>query len=54
MKKSIFLVLTMAGIALNPLIVSAATDSKYPAAKILSPASFTLIKPPWPQIWLRK
>ena len=32
MKKSIFLVLTMAGIALNPLIVSAATDSKYPAA----------------------
>jgi hypothetical protein len=32
MIKSIFLVLTMAGIALSPLIVSAATDSKYPAA----------------------
>jgi hypothetical protein len=32
MKKTIFLVLTMAGIALNPLIVSAATESKYPAA----------------------
>ena len=32
MKKTIFLVLTMAGIALNPLTVSAATDSKYPAA----------------------
>ena len=32
MKKTIFLGLAMAGIALNPLIVSAATDSKYPAA----------------------
>jgi hypothetical protein len=32
MKKTIFLVLAMTGIALNPLIVSAATDSKYPAA----------------------
>ena len=32
MKKSIFLVLAMAGIALNPLTASAATDSKYPAA----------------------
>ena len=32
MKKTIFLGLSMAVIALNPLIVSAATDSKYPAA----------------------
>ena len=32
MKKTIFLGLLMAVIALNPLIVSAATDSKYPAA----------------------
>jgi len=32
MKKTIFLGLAMAVIALNPLIVSAATDSKYPAA----------------------
>ena len=31
MKKTLFLGLAMAGIALNPLIVSAA-DSKYPAA----------------------
>jgi len=32
MKKTIFLLLAIAGIASNPLIVSAATDSKYPAA----------------------
>ncbi len=32
MKKTLFLGLAMAGIALNPLIVSAAADSKYPAA----------------------
>ena len=32
MKKTIFLSLAIALIALNPLIVSAATDSKYPAA----------------------
>ena len=32
MKKTIFLGLAMAGIALNPLILLAATDSKYPAA----------------------
>ena len=32
MKKTIFLGLAMAVIALNPLVVSAATDSKYPAA----------------------
>ena len=32
MKKTIFLVLAMAGIALNPLSISAATDNKYPAA----------------------
>jgi hypothetical protein len=32
MKKTIFLILAIAGIALNPLIVSAANDSKYPAA----------------------
>lgn len=32
MKKTTFLGLAMAGIALNPLIASAATDSKYPAA----------------------
>lgn len=32
MKKTIFSGLAMAAIALNPLIVSAATDSKYPAA----------------------
>jgi hypothetical protein len=32
MKKTIFLGLSMAVIALNPLIASAATDSKYPAA----------------------
>ena len=32
MNKSIFLGLAMAVIALNPLILSAATDSKYPAA----------------------
>ena len=31
-KKKIFLGLSMAVIALNPLIVSAATDSKYPAS----------------------
>jgi hypothetical protein len=32
MKQTFFLGIAMAGIALNPLIVSAATDSKYPAA----------------------
>jgi hypothetical protein len=32
MKKTILLGLAMAGIALNPLIAFAATDSKYPAA----------------------
>jgi disulfide oxidoreductase YuzD len=32
MKKTIILGLSMAVIALNPLIVSAAADSKYPAA----------------------
>lgn len=32
MKKTIFLGLLMTGMALNPLIVSAAADSKYPAA----------------------
>ena len=32
MKKSIILGLAMAVIAVNPLILSAATDSKYPAA----------------------
>lgn len=32
MKKTFFLVLAIAGIALNPPTVSAATDSKYPAA----------------------
>ena len=32
MKKKIFLGLAIAVIALNPLVVSAATDSKYPAA----------------------
>ena len=32
MKKTIFLGLAMVGIALNPLMTSAATDSKYPAA----------------------
>ena len=32
MKKTIFLGLSIAIIAFNPLIVSAATDSKYPAA----------------------
>jgi hypothetical protein len=32
MKKTIFFGLSLAVIALNPLIVSAATDSKYPAA----------------------
>jgi hypothetical protein len=32
MKKKIFLGLAIAVIVLNPLVVSAATDSKYPAA----------------------
>jgi hypothetical protein len=32
MKKTFFLGLAMAGIALNPLTSSAASDSKYPAA----------------------
>ena len=32
MKKKIFLGLAIAVMALNPLVVSAATDSKYPAA----------------------
>ena len=32
MKKTIFLGLAMAGFMLNPIILSAATDSKYPAA----------------------
>ena len=32
MKKKIFLGLAISVIALNPLVVSAATDSKYPAA----------------------
>jgi hypothetical protein len=32
MKKTIFLGLAIAGIVFNPLISSAATDSKYPAA----------------------
>ena len=32
MKKTIFLGLALAGIVLNPLIASAAADSKYPAA----------------------
>jgi len=43
MKKKIFLGLAIAVMALNPLVVSAATDSKYPAADS-SLASFILIK----------